>query len=45
MAAHEPPVLFPDKPASTLDLEAACVVRDFIEALSGQGHTIFRGMI
>lgn len=38
-------MLFLDEPTSALDLEAVCVVRDFIEALSGQGHTIFRGTI
>jgi len=38
---HEPPVLFLDEPTSALDPEAARVVRDFIEELSGQGRTIF----
>jgi ABC-2 type transport system ATP-binding protein len=38
---HEPPVLFLDEPTSALDPEAARIVRDFIEALSGQGRTIF----
>ena len=38
---HEPPVLFLDEPTSALDPEAARVVRDFIEELSGQGRTTF----
>ena len=38
---HEPPVLFLDEPTAALDPEAARVVRDFIEELSGQGRTIF----
>jgi ABC-2 type transport system ATP-binding protein len=38
---HEPPVLFLDEPTSALDPEAAKTVRDFIEALRGQGRTIF----
>ncbi|MCA9970881.1 MAG: ABC transporter ATP-binding protein [Anaerolineales bacterium] len=38
---HEPRVLFLDEPTSGLDPEAARLVRDFIEELSGQGRTIF----
>jgi len=38
---HEPSVLFLDEPTSALDPEAARVVRDFVEELSGQGRTIF----
>ncbi|MBE2223857.1 MAG: ABC transporter ATP-binding protein, partial [Anaerolineae bacterium] len=38
---HEPQVLFLDEPTSGLDPEAAKLVRDFIEELSGQGRTIF----
>lgn len=38
---HEPPVLFLDEPTSGLDPEAAKLVRDFIEELSGEGRTIF----
>lgn len=38
---HEPPILFLDEPTSGLDPEAAKLVRDFIEELSGQGRTIF----
>lgn len=38
---HEPTVLFLDEPTAGLDPEAAKLVRDFIEALSGQGRTIF----
>ncbi len=38
---HEPPVLFLDEPTSALDPEAAKTVREFIEALRGQGRTIF----
>lgn len=38
---HEPPILFLDEPTSGLDPEAAKLVRDFIEELSGEGRTIF----
>jgi ABC-2 type transport system ATP-binding protein len=38
---HEPQILFLDEPTSGLDPEAAKLVRDFIEELSGQGRTIF----
>lgn len=38
---HEPRVLFLDEPTAALDPEAAKIVRDFIEALKGQGRTIF----
>ena len=38
---HHPKVLFLDEPTSGLDPEAAKLVRDFIEELSGQGRTIF----
>jgi len=38
---HEPPLLFLDEPTSGLDPEAAHLVRDFIEALRGEGRTIF----
>jgi ABC-2 type transport system ATP-binding protein len=38
---HEPQVLFLDEPTSGLDPEAAKLVRDFVEELSGQGRTIF----
>jgi len=38
---HEPRILFLDEPTSGLDPEAAKLVRDFIEELSGQGRTIF----
>jgi ABC-2 type transport system ATP-binding protein len=38
---HEPPLLFLDEPTSGLDPEAAHMVRDFIEALRGEGRTIF----
>ncbi len=38
---HEPQVLFLDEPTSGLDPEAAKLVRDFIEELSGRGRTIF----
>ncbi|MGB5060010.1 MAG: ABC transporter ATP-binding protein [Candidatus Promineifilaceae bacterium] len=38
---HEPRVLFLDEPTSGLDPEAAKLVRDFIEELSGEGRTIF----
>lgn len=38
---HEPQILFLDEPTAGLDPEAAKLVRDFIEELSGQGRTIF----
>jgi ABC-2 type transport system ATP-binding protein len=38
---HEPPVLFLDEPTSSLDPEAARVVREFIATLKGQGRTVF----
>jgi ABC-2 type transport system ATP-binding protein len=38
---HEPRVLFLDEPTSGLDPEAAKLVRDFIDELSGQKRTIF----
>jgi ABC-2 type transport system ATP-binding protein len=38
---HEPRILFLDEPTSGLDPEAAKLVRDFIEELSGEGRTIF----
>jgi len=38
---HEPRVLFLDEPTSGLDPEAARLVREFIEALRGQGRTTF----
>lgn len=38
---HEPQTIFLDEPTSGLDPEAAKLVRDFIEELSGQGRTIF----
>jgi ABC-2 type transport system ATP-binding protein len=38
---HEPPLLFLDEPTSGLDPEAARIVRDFIQELSGEGRTIF----
>lgn len=38
---HEPQVLFLDEPTSGLDPEAARLVRDSIEALRGEGRTIF----
>jgi len=38
---HEPQILFLDEPTSGLDPEAAKLVRDFVEELSGQGRTIF----
>jgi ABC-2 type transport system ATP-binding protein len=37
---HEPPVLFLDEPTTGLDPEAARLVREFIEGLSGEGRTI-----
>lgn len=38
---HEPTILFLDEPTAGLDPEAAKLVRDFIDELSGQGRTIF----
>lgn len=38
---HEPQLLFLDEPTSGLDPESASLVRNFIEALRGQGRTIF----
>jgi ABC-2 type transport system ATP-binding protein len=38
---HEPELLFLDEPTSGLDPEAAKLVRDFIEELKTEGHTIF----
>lgn len=38
---HEPSVLFLDEPTAGLDPEAAKLIRDFIEEISGQGRTIF----
>jgi ABC-2 type transport system ATP-binding protein len=38
---HEPQIIFLDEPTAGLDPEAAKLVRDFIEELSGQGRTIF----
>jgi ABC-2 type transport system ATP-binding protein len=38
---HEPPLLFLDEPTSSLDPEAALLVRDFISELRKQGRTIF----
>ena len=38
---HEPRVLFLDEPTTGLDPEAAHLIRDFIEALKGEGRTIF----
>jgi ABC-2 type transport system ATP-binding protein len=38
---HEPHILFLDEPTSGLDPEAAKLIRDFIEELSGAGRTIF----
>jgi ABC-2 type transport system ATP-binding protein len=38
---HEPRLLFLDEPTAALDPSAAKVVRDFIEALRGEGRTIF----
>lgn len=38
---HEPSVLFLDEPTAGLDPEAARLVRDFIDEVSGQGRTIF----
>ncbi len=37
---HEPRVLFLDEPTAGLDPEAAFIVREAIEALSGEGRTI-----
>jgi ABC-2 type transport system ATP-binding protein len=38
---HEPMVLFLDEPTSSLDPEAARLVRDFITSLKREGRTIF----
>ena len=38
---HEPQVVFLDEPTSSLDPEAAKVVRDFIAELKSEGRTIF----
>lgn len=38
---HEPKVLYLDEPTSSLDPEAAKLVRDFIEELKTEGTTIF----
>ncbi len=38
---HEPRILFLDEPTSSLDPEAARLVRDFIAELSKEGTTIF----
>jgi ABC-2 type transport system ATP-binding protein len=38
---HEPKLLFLDEPTASLDPEASRVVRDFIEELRSEGHTIF----
>ncbi len=38
---HEPKVGFLDEPTASLDPEASRVVRDFIEGLKAEGHTIF----
>jgi ABC-2 type transport system ATP-binding protein len=38
---HEPKVVFLDEPTASLDPEAARVVREFIEELKSEGHTIF----
>ncbi|HVP20336.1 MAG TPA: ABC transporter ATP-binding protein [Anaerolineaceae bacterium] len=38
---HEPKILFLDEPTSSLDPEAAKMVRDFIEELKKEGRTIF----
>ncbi len=38
---HEPRMLFLDEPTSSLDPEAARLVRAFIKKLRGQGRTIF----
>ena len=38
---HEPKVLFLDEPTASLDPEASRVVREFIEELKSEGHTIF----
>lgn len=38
---HEPKVVFLDEPTASLDPEASRVVRDFIEELKAEGHTIF----
>ena len=38
---HEPKIVFLDEPTASLDPEASRVVRDFIEELKAEGHTIF----
>jgi ABC-2 type transport system ATP-binding protein len=38
---HEPKIVFLDEPTASLDPEAARVVREFIEELKSEGHTIF----
>jgi ABC-2 type transport system ATP-binding protein len=38
---HEPKIIFLDEPTSSLDPEAAKMVRDFIEELKTEGKTIF----
>ena len=38
---HDPKVLYLDEPTASLDPEASRVVRDFIEELRTEGHTIF----
>jgi ABC-2 type transport system ATP-binding protein len=38
---HEPDVLFLDEPTSSLDPEAARLVREFLATLKGEGRTIF----
>lgn len=38
---HEPEVLFLDEPTSSLDPEAARLVREFLATLKGEGRTIF----
>jgi len=38
---HEPDLIFLDEPTSGLDPEAARLVRDFIDELSGEGRTFF----
>ncbi len=38
---HEPKIIFLDEPTASLDPEASRMVRDFIEELKAEGHTIF----
>ena len=38
---HEPKIVFLDEPTASLDPEASRVVREFIEELKSEGHTIF----